>query len=120
MLAIIVDWPSRVFASSCARVSLNHAGDEPLARLYIRRGSAPGTNDAHGAVINEAFADANSAAPGGEMRVILNGRVQSFGITGIALSPEYVYAVKPGVPISDDRFFAIFVSTAARPKPPLT
>ena len=32
---------------------------------------------------------------------------RAFGITGIALSPEYVYAVKPGVPIPDDRFFAI-------------
>ena len=41
------------------------------------------------------------------MRVILNGRMQSFGITGIALSPEYVYAVKPGAAIPDDRFFAI-------------
>ncbi len=104
---VIVDWPSAFLPVSARMISLNHAGDEPLARLYIRRGSAPGTNDAHGAVINEAFADANSAAPGGEIRVILNGRVQSFGITGIALSPEYVYAVKPGVPIPDDRFFAI-------------
>ena len=33
--------------------------------------------------------------------------VQSFHITGIALSPEYVYAVKPGLPIPDDRFFAV-------------
>ena len=27
--------------------------------------------------------------------------------TGIGLSSEYVYAVKPGVPIPDDRFFAV-------------
>jgi len=104
---VIVDWPSAFLPVSARVISLNHAGDEPLARLYMRRGSAPGMNDAHGAVINEAFADANGATPGGEIRVILNGRVQSFGITGIALSPEYVYAVKPGVPIPDDRFFAI-------------
>ena len=32
---------------------------------------------------------------------------RAFHITGIALSPEYVYAVKPGLPIPDDRFFAI-------------
>ena len=88
-------------------ISLNRAGDEPLARLNMRRGAAPAANDAHGAAINEAFAEANSVSPAMEIRVILNGRVQSFGITGIALSPEYVYAVKPGVPIPDDRFFAI-------------
>ena len=45
--------------------------------------------------------------PGQDVRVVLNGRVQSFHITGIALSPEYVYAVKPGLPIPDDRFFAV-------------
>jgi putative ABC transport system permease protein len=33
--------------------------------------------------------------------------VQSFRITGIALSPEYVYAVKPGLPIPDDRLYAV-------------
>ena len=39
--------------------------------------------------------------------MVLNGRVQSFNISGIALSPEYVYAVKPGLPIPDDRLFAM-------------
>jgi putative ABC transport system permease protein len=39
--------------------------------------------------------------------VILNGRVETFRIGGVALSPEYVYAVKPGVLIPDDRFYAI-------------
>ncbi len=104
---VIVDWPSAFLPVSARMISLNHAGDEPLARLYMRRGTAPGTNDVHGAVINEAFAEANAARPGMDIRVILNGRVQSFGITGIALSSEYVYAVKPGIPIPDDRFFAI-------------
>ncbi len=53
------------------------------------------------------FADANAVAPGAQVRVVLNARVQSFQVTGIALSPEYVYAVKPGIPIPDDRFSAI-------------
>lgn len=104
---VIVDWPSAALPVSARMISLSHGGDEPLARLYLRRGSAPGPNDAHGAVINEAFAAANGVQPGTSIRVILNGRVQSFGITGIALSPEYVYAVKPGVPIPDDRFYAV-------------
>ncbi len=104
---VIVDWPSALLPVSAHMISLSYAGDEPLARLYLRRGSAPGTNDTHGTVINEAFAAANGATPGMEVRVILNGRVQRFAITGIALSPEYVYAVKPGVPIPDDRFYAV-------------
>ncbi len=104
---VIVDWPSALLPVSARVISLNHAGDEPLARLYLRRGSAPAPNDTRGAVVNEAFAEANGSEPGMEIRVILNGRVQHFDITGIALSPEYVYAVKPGVPIPDDRFYAV-------------
>ena len=55
----------------------------------------------------EAFAEANGIVPGDAIRVVLNGRVQTFRVTGIALSPEYVYAVRPGLPIPDDRLYAI-------------
>jgi putative ABC transport system permease protein len=104
---VIVDWPSSYLPVSARMISLTHGGDEPLSRLYLRRGAAPGPNETHGAVVNEAFADANDATPGMQLRVILNGRLQSFAITGIALSPEHVYAVKPGIAIPDDRFFAV-------------
>jgi putative ABC transport system permease protein len=104
---VIVDWPSALLPVSAHVVSLSHGGDEPLARLYLRRGAAPAPNDTRGAAVNEAFAAANGVSPGMDVRVILNGRVQSFSVTGIALSPEYVYAVKPGVPIPDDRFYAV-------------
>ena len=57
--------------------------------------------------INEAFAEANAVRLGTDVPVVLNGRVQSFRVAAVALSPEYVYAVKPGVPIPDDRFYAV-------------
>jgi putative ABC transport system permease protein len=104
---VIVDWPSSVLPVSARMVSVTRADDEPLARSHLRRGTAPQPGDARGAAINEAFAEANGVTPGQDMRVVLNGRVQSFHITGIALSPEYVYAVKPGLPIPDDRLFAV-------------
>lgn len=104
---VIVDWPAAVLPVSARVVSLSHAGDEPLARLHLSRGTAPGTNDSRSAVINEGFAEANGAMPGSDIRVILNGRVQAFHIVGVALSSEYVYAVKSGMPIPDDRFIAI-------------
>jgi putative ABC transport system permease protein len=104
---VIVDWPGSVLPVSGRMVSLSRAGDEPLARLHLRRGTAPGPDDTHGIAVNEAFAAAHTVNPGADIRVILNGRVQTFQITGIALSPEYVYAVKPGLPIPDDRLYAI-------------
>jgi putative ABC transport system permease protein len=104
---VILDWPSSPLPASARMVSLSSGGDEPLARLHLRRGDAPKPGDPYGAAINEAFADANDVHPGAGIRVVLNGRVQSFHVTGIALSPEYVYAVKPGMPIPDDRLYAV-------------
>jgi putative ABC transport system permease protein len=104
---VIVDWPSSSLPVSARMVSMAHAGDESLTRLHLRRGTAPEPGAAGSAAINEAFAEANGVKPGQDIRVLLNSRVQSFHISGIALSPEYVYAVKPGLPIPDDRLYAI-------------
>lgn len=104
---VIVDWPAATLPVSARMVSIAHAGDEPLARLHLRRGIAPEPGDVRGAAVNEAFAEANAVRPGTDLRVVLNGRLQSFRITGVALSPEYVYAVKPGLPIPDDRLYAV-------------
>ena len=104
---VIVDWPASALPVSARMVSLVQAGEESLARLYLRRGIAPEPGDAGSAAINEAFAETNGVTPGQDIRVLLNGRVQSFHISGVALSPEYVYAVKPGLPIPDDRLYAI-------------
>ena len=38
---VIVDWPSSTLPVSARMVSLVHAGDEALARLHLRRGTAP-------------------------------------------------------------------------------
>ncbi|UPT89212.1 FtsX-like permease family protein [Bradyrhizobium barranii subsp. apii] len=104
---VIVDWPAASQPVSARMVSLNQAGDERLARLHLRRGRAPEPGSARSAAINEAFAEANGVSPGDDIRVLLNGKVEAFHVSGVALSPEYVYAVKRGLPIPDDRLYAI-------------
>ena len=104
---VIVDWPAASQPVSARMISLSHAGDEQLARLHLRQGTAPEPGSAHSAAVNEAFAEANGVRPGENIRVLLNGKLESFRVSGIALSPEYVYAVKPGLPIPDDRLYAI-------------
>ena len=104
---VILDWPSAVLPVSARMVSLANAGDEPLARLHVRRGTPPGPGDSKTVAVNEAFAEQNAVRLGADVPVVLNGRVQSFRVAAVALSPEYVYAVKPGVSIPDDRFYAV-------------
>ncbi len=104
---VIIDRLASMLPVSARMVSIENAGDEPLSRLHMRSGTAPQPHDDHGAAINEAFAEANRIVPGEDLCIVLNGKLQIFHITGIALSPEYVYAVKPGLPIPDDRLYAV-------------
>ena len=104
---VIVDWPAASQPVSARMVSLSHAGDEALVRLHLRRGAAPEPGSAREVAVNEAFAEANGVRLGADVRVVLNGKVQGFRVSGVALSPEYIYAVKPGLPIPDDRLYAI-------------
>lgn len=104
---VILDWPSAALPVSARMVSLTHAGDEPLARLHVRRGAPPEPGDTAGVAISEGFAEANGVRLGSNVAVVLNGHFQNFRVAAVALSPEYVYAVKPGVPIPDDRFYAV-------------
>ncbi len=104
---VIVDWPAAPIPISARMISISNGGAEQLASLYLRRGSYLDSDDTKGVLINEAFAQANGIAPGSDIRVLLNGKIETLKIRGIVLSPEYVYAVKPGMPIPDDRFYAI-------------
>lgn len=104
---VIVDWPSAALPVSAHMVSISQGGDENLSRLHLRSGMAPEPGSLRTAAINEAFAEANGLKPGDTVRVLLNGKVENFRTSGIALSPEHVYAVKPGLPIPDDRLYAI-------------
>ena len=61
---VIVDWPSAMLPVSARMVSLAHAGDEPLARLHLRRGTAAGAGRQQERRVNEAFAEAQRGATG--------------------------------------------------------
>jgi putative ABC transport system permease protein len=68
-------------------------------------------------LVSEAFADANGFKPGDEVKAILNGKLQPLKIVGIALSPEYIYAIRPGELMPDDRRFGIFWMSATELAP---
>lgn len=78
-----------------------------INRLYMKSGRQPEPGRANEAVVNEAFARAHSFSVGSTFRAILNGRKRALTIVGIALSPEFIYALGPGDLVPDDRRFAI-------------
>lgn len=79
-----------------------------LAELHLRRGRFPSAGRTGEVIASEAFAEAHGMNPGRWVDAVINGRLQRLTIVGIALSPEYVYQIRPGDFIPDDRRFGVF------------
>lgn len=88
-------------------LSLPDFGEQRLNRLHLREGRRPDRERIDEVTVNEAFAKAHRLAVGSTVRAILNGRKRELRIVGIALSPEFVYALGPGDLMPDDRRFAV-------------
>ena len=82
-------------------------GAAPLNRLHLRRGRMPLPGRRDEALASERFAEANALAPGDTMGALVNGRWERLVLVGIALSPEYVYAVQGGAFLTDSRRFGV-------------
>lgn len=88
-------------------LSIPERGEPVLNRLTLRAGRsvAPGRPDE--AVISEAFAEGHGLEPGDRIRALINGHLRTLDIVGVALSPEFVYAIGPGALMPDDRRFGV-------------
>jgi putative ABC transport system permease protein len=78
-----------------------------LNTLYLRQGRTleAGRNDE--VMIDESFADAHDLQPGDRLAATINGRRKTLTITGIVLSPEYIYAIAPGAVFPDFEHYGV-------------
>ncbi len=88
-------------------VSIPDRGRPALNGVQLRRGRWIEPGRADEVLASELFAEANGLGPGDRIHAIINGRRRALTIVGIGLSPEYVYAVRPGEIIPDRRRFGI-------------
>ena len=79
-----------------------------LNDLFLRRGRFPALENPDEVMVSEAFAIMRGFSPGDRIGAIINGRRRDLEIVGIALSPEYVYSIRPGELVPDDSRFGIF------------
>jgi putative ABC transport system permease protein len=94
--AVNLDIPGFADPATGIMVSLPDGRNAELNRLYLRLGRLPDPGRDREVVVSEAFAKAHGFRPGSTLAAIINGRRQHLEITGIALSPEYIYLLKPG------------------------
>ncbi len=104
---VLLDVPGLAEPATGRLVSIPERGRPVLNDLTLRSGRyiAPGRID--DVLISEAFAEANGLAPGDYLSATVNGRKRKLRISGIALSPEYIYSLAAGVIVPDGRRFGV-------------
>lgn len=88
-------------------ISLPAFGVPLLNALALKSGRYPEPARGEEVIVNEAFAKAHGFQPGAHFNAVLNGRKKRLTIVGVALSPEYIYALGPGDLMPDDHRFGI-------------
>ena len=88
-------------------VSIPASGPPQINQLALRAGRYPLVNRPNEVLVVEPFAKAHGLVIGDTISVLLNGRKRQVSIVGLALSPEFVYAIGPGALMPDDARYGV-------------
>ncbi len=88
-------------------VSIPRDEPPPLNALYLRSGRLPEPGVADEAVVLEQFARAHELHPGNRIPAVVGGVIRQLRIVGVALSPEYIFAMSGTEHIADPGRFAV-------------
>lgn len=78
-----------------------------LNQVFLRSGRLPMPDSRNEVVLGEAFAEANHLKPGDSLVAVINGRRETLQISGIGLSPEFVFEARAGETLPDNRRFSV-------------
>ena len=85
------------------------AGRPPaLCDVFLRAGRTIEAGHPDEVLVSESFAKAHGLRPGDAVAAIINGRRRELRIVGLALSPEYIYQIRPGELMPDEKRFGVF------------
>ncbi len=104
---VILDIPGMTEPATGLAVSLPDFDQPAVNRLYLRKGRLPEPSRTNEVAVVETFAEAHGFVPGDRFEAVINGSKQSLTITGIVLSPEFIYAIGPGDMVPDQRRFGV-------------
>ncbi|CAN5518633.1 ABC transporter permease [soil metagenome] len=105
---VTLDVPGLTEPASGRLIGIDIPPRPMLNDVFLRRGRFPAAGRVDEVLVSEAFALARDLQPGDRVAAIINARRRDLQVSGIALSPEYVYSIRPGELIPDDSRFGIF------------
>lgn len=72
-----------------------------LNQVYLREGRLPEPGHDDEVLLSLEFANAHKLRAGDKIQATINGRRKTLTITGLAMSPEYIYQIAPGAMFPD-------------------
>lgn len=102
-----VEMPGLAEPVTAQLLSLPEGRRARLNRLALVEGRRPEPGRDDEAVLHAPFAQANGLGPGDSVTVLLRGVKRELRVVGLALSPEFIYAIAPGGLMPDDRRFGV-------------
>lgn len=88
--------------------SLPEDRPQRLNLLHLKSGRLPGPGRRDEIAVSSGFAGAHGFLPGDELEGTVYGVRRRFRITGIAMSPEFIYETRAGEMLPDPRRFGVF------------
>jgi putative ABC transport system permease protein len=104
---VTLDLPDLDEPATGRLVSIPAARRPRVNDLFLRQGRWIEPGRADEVLASEGFVSANGLEPGDRVPAIINGRRRHLTIVGVALSPEFIYSIRPGELVPDDRRFGI-------------
>ena len=94
-------------AASGRMLSLPAVGEPATNAVHLRSGRLPERDRDDEVVLLEPFAEAHGLRPGHRIPAVINGKLRSLRVVGVALSPEFIYVLRPGSVADDPSRYAI-------------
>lgn len=96
-----------------ARLISLPAEQASINRLHLEAGRLPLRGRGDEVALLSSFAKAHGLGVGDRLPAVIHGKLKKLRITALVLSPEYVYAIRPGALIDDPaRFTALWMDHA--------
>lgn len=105
---VTLDVPDMVEPATGRLISIPERERPLLNDVVLRQGRWIDPARPDEVLASEMFAEAHRFEPGTRVAALINGRRRWLTIVGIALSPEYVYTIRPGEMVPDKRQFGVF------------
>lgn len=105
---LVLDLPGMKEPADGIILSLPDDRPQQLHLLHLRTGRLPAAGNRREVIVGAAFADAHGFQPGDVIDAIIYGGRERLRITGIGMSPEFVYEARAGDSLPDPRRFGVF------------